>query len=111
MARVAAEFGDDVAVYAVAANDTEDAVHGYIEDVGLTVPVIYDMLPPGPCFLLPDGAPSLYDWLNPRVGVQDGSAPFPLHAIVGADGAFVFTDRGHDPDAILQALRVELGTE
>lgn len=100
-----AEFGDAVDVYAVAATDTEEAVFDYIDDVGLTVPVVLDMLPPGPCFLLPDGAGSLYEWLHPRVGVPDGGAPFPLHAVIGPDGTFVFTDRGHDPDAILAALR------
>ncbi len=106
MQQVRAEFPNgEVEAYAVATDDEAEGIADYIEDTGLRSLVLLDTGPGGICHMTPDAFSSLYRWLDPRVGAQDNAAPFPLHVIIAPDGTFAYLDRGHDGDAVIDALR------
>ncbi len=94
-----------MAAYAVNWGEPIEVVEDYLDDTGLTSPILLDdsTVADG-CYIVPSDATDLTQHFQFRVGNPGLDPPFPLHAIIGADGTFQYLGRDHDPDAVIQVL-------
>lgn len=93
-------------LYGVATGESPGFAEAFIEDTGLLEPVLLDdsKRASSGCFSVPDGAETLFEHLDTRVGAP-GEGPFPLQIVVDGAGRIAYASRDHDPVAVLAALQ------
>ena len=81
-------------MWGIAPADPLDAVEAYVNDLGLTFPILYD-----------DGG-LVSDLYNP--GVPQTNTVFPQDWIIGVDGPLRYVNTAYEPDVMRAILDEEL---
>ena len=111
MATVMAAFGDQVLVYGV--NDegypmdalqSADTVADFLNDSGMTAPVLVDQSFDASCWDVPGEDEAVTEHFRNRVGNPNEDPPFPMHILIHPDGTFAYLSRDHAPDKLVGVL-------
>ncbi len=102
-----AEFPNgEVGIYAVNWREDANAIEGFVQDVGLRVPVLHDRsTTDSSCRHIPEGAEDLTTLYQAKVRDSARDPPFPIHVVIDAKGRYAYLRRNSDLQALIAVLK------